>query len=98
MKSKPQSNVDYALIAKSTNFFSGADLNAVVDVAIEKIIEEAINTGVQRNLETKDLLHAAKERKPSTLEWFNTAKNYATFANQSGQYNDILQYLKENKL
>ncbi|MFM2393867.1 MAG: hypothetical protein RLZZ546_1849 [Bacteroidota bacterium] len=98
LKGKPVDNIDYNIIAKSTPFFSGADLNSIIDVSIEKIIEEAIHTGTQKKIETKDLLNAIKERRPSTLEWFNTAKNYATFSNVSGQYDDILKYIKENKL
>lgn len=98
LKGKPADNIDFGIIARNTPFFSGADLNAIIDVSIEKIIEEAIHTGVQKKIETKDLLNAVKERRPSTLEWFNTAKNYATFSNVSGQYDDILKYIKENKL
>jgi len=38
---------------------------------------------------------AASERlKPTTKEWFSTAKNYALYSNQGGAYDDILAYLK----
>jgi transitional endoplasmic reticulum ATPase len=39
-------------------------------------------------------LAAAKEVKPSTKDWFSTARNHALYANQSGLYDDILKYLK----
>jgi transitional endoplasmic reticulum ATPase len=32
--------------------------------------------------------------KPTTKEWFATARNYALYSNQGGIYDDILQYLK----
>ena len=32
--------------------------------------------------------------KPSTREWFATARNYALYSNQGGMYDDILKYLK----
>ena len=32
--------------------------------------------------------------KPSTREWFATARNYALYSNQGGLYDDILTYLK----
>ena len=32
--------------------------------------------------------------KPTTREWFATARNYALYANQGGAYDDILKYLK----
>ena len=45
-------------------------------------------------LRTKDLLAAAGNVKPSTREWFATARNYALYSNQGGVYDDILKYLK----
>jgi transitional endoplasmic reticulum ATPase len=48
-------------------------------------------------LDTKDILAAAKKHKPSTQEWFTTAKNFAMFANDAGLYDDILTYLKIKK-
>jgi hypothetical protein len=45
-----------------------------------------------------ELLAAAKRVKPSTLEWFATARNFATYANESGQYNDVLDYIKRHRL
>ncbi|MFT5999668.1 MAG: transitional endoplasmic reticulum ATPase [Neolewinella sp.] len=94
MEGKPQEKVDFAKVAKKTKDFSGADLNAVIDIAIEGILEEAIRTGTPRPVSTKDLLAAADLHRPSTTEWFTTAKNYAMFANKSGLYDDILKYLK----
>ena len=44
-------------------------------------------------LTTKDLLAAAKSIKPSTSDWFATARNYALYANEGGLYDDILEYL-----
>lgn len=91
---KPQENIDFAKVAKRTKDFSGADLNAVIDIAVEGILEEAIKTGVPRPITTKDLLRGAEKHRPSTSEWFTTAKNYAMFANKGGLYDDILKYLK----
>jgi hypothetical protein len=39
------------------------------------------------------LAKAAKEVKPSTRKWFESAKNHAFYANQGGIYDDILEYL-----
>lgn len=94
LEGKPQEKVDFAKVAKKTKDFSGADLNAVIDIAIEGILEEAIRTGTPRPVSTKDLLAAVERHRPSTTEWFTTAKNYAMFANKSGLYDDILKYLK----
>ena len=41
----------------------------------------------------KQLVKTSKQIKPSTRRWFESAKNYALYANQSGFYDDILEYL-----
>jgi hypothetical protein len=45
-------------------------------------------------IETRDLLAAAKQVQPSTRDWFSSARNYALYSNQGGQYDEILKYLK----
>jgi len=92
---KPQETIDFDQIAKKADQFSGADLKAVIDLAIEAKLREAIVSGIPKPLTTKDLLAATAQVKPSTKEWFSTARNYATFANQGGQYDDILKYLRK---
>ncbi|MFO0814399.1 MAG: AAA family ATPase [Gemmatales bacterium] len=93
-KGKPQENVDYEAVARKTDQFSGADLKALLDQAIEAKLREAMKTGVPRPLTTKDLIAAASGLKPTTKEWFATARNYALYANQAGLYDDILKYVK----
>jgi transitional endoplasmic reticulum ATPase len=93
-RGKPVQNVDYEHLAKKTEHFSGADLRAVVDLAIEAKLREAMKAGTPRPLTTKDLLTAASTVKPSTREWFATARNYALYSNQGGIYDDILKHLK----
>lgn len=92
---KPQDSVDFEQVARKTDQFSGADLKATVDLAIEAKLRDAMKHGVPKPLVTKDLLTAAGQVKPSTKEWFSTARNYATFANQGGQYDEILKYLRK---
>ncbi len=94
LEGKPAQDIDHQQIASKTAEFSGADLKAVVDRAVEGKLQEAIKTGRPTPLTTKDLLAAAKSVKPSTREWFATARNHAIYANQGGIYDDILEYLK----
>lgn len=86
--------INYAKLAKSTDMFSGADIYSVVDRAIEAKLEIALETGEVQPIEMSDLQKAIKQTQPSTKEWFNTAKNYALYANQSGLYDEILKYIK----
>lgn len=95
LKGKPFENVDFKKIAKQTKNYSGADINAIVDIAVESKLEEALISGIPKPITTKDLLKATVKHKASTIDWFKTAKNYATFANQSGLYDDVLNYIKK---
>ncbi len=94
LQEKPQKNIDYLKVAKKAKDFSGADLNAIIDIAVEEIIEKALAGGTPKPIETNDLLKAIKKHRASTTEWFTTARNYALFANKSGLYDDILKYIK----
>ena len=95
---KPHENIDYKKLTKATKMYSGADINALIDIAIENILEKAMESGVPHPITTKGILVAIDKHKATTQDWFTTGKNYATFANQSGQYNDILSYIKKNNL
>jgi transitional endoplasmic reticulum ATPase len=94
---KPTGTIDLQTIAKKSENYSGADIDAIIDIAIEQKLESSFNDGIPKPLETNDLLSALKKHKPSTQEWFSTAKNFAMFANDSGLYDDILTYLKIKK-
>ncbi len=93
LEGKPMEVIDLVAVAKKTKEFSGADLTALVDVAIEAKISESMKTGQLSPLQTKDLLAACKKVRPSTKEWFSSAKNYALYSNQGGLYDDIVKYL-----
>jgi SpoVK/Ycf46/Vps4 family AAA+-type ATPase len=97
LKNKPTDAIEYAQIARKTEHYSGADIDAIIDIAIELKLESSFTDGVPKPIETKDLLNAVKKHKASTQEWFMTARNFAMFANDSGLYDDILTYLKIKK-
>lgn len=97
LQEKPMGQIDYGMIAKQTSEFSGADLAALLDIAVEEKLRESFEKGEAQPIQNKDLLNALKKLKPSTREWFNTARNYALYANESGLYDEILDYLKIKK-
>ncbi|MCH2082671.1 MAG: AAA family ATPase [Saprospiraceae bacterium] len=97
LKGKPLGSLKLDKITKRTKDFSGADLEAIIDIAVEAKLEESIRKGTALPIETRDLEQALKKHRPTTREWFNTAKNYALFANESGLYDDILAYLNIKK-
>ena len=87
-------SIDYEHIAKKADGFSGADLKAVVDLTVENKLREAMKAGIPKPITGKDLLGSVGQVKPTTREWFSTARNYALYSNQGGAYDDILKYLK----
>ena len=97
LRDKPTDGVDTAKVARKITGYSGADIAALIDIAIEEKLEAAFTDGVPRPLATGDLLKAAGRHKASTQEWFATARNFALYANEAGLYDDILTYLKLNK-
>ncbi|WP_143304449.1 ATP-binding protein [Chitinophaga vietnamensis] len=97
LRNKPVGDLDYNALAKATTGYSGADLKAIVDLAIEDKLMEALQKGQPQPITQKDLVKAAKTHKPTTREWFNTARNYALYANEAGLYDDVLKYLDIKK-
>jgi transitional endoplasmic reticulum ATPase len=92
-RKKPLAELDPHALAKKTENFSGADMKAVFDLATEEVLNTAMKTGKVIPLTTKDLIKAASKHKPTTKAWFESAKNYAMYANQSGFYDDVLRHL-----
>lgn len=95
---KPMNGLDLARIAKDTRHFSGADLEQLVKDAVEDALERTLETGEIQPIDQDDLRKSAKGRKATTLEWFATAKNYATFSDVNNDYQVVLDYMKTNGL
>lgn len=96
MAGKPAQALNLPKIAADTKFFSGADLEQVVSDAIESAMERTFETGEIQPITNDDLKKAAKSRKATTLEWFSTAKNYATFSDVNRDYQIVLDYAKKH--
>jgi transitional endoplasmic reticulum ATPase len=92
-KGKPVQNLDARALAKKTRDFSGADLKCVFDLTIERVLAKAMKEGRIVPITTDDLIRTAKDVKPTARAWFDSAKNYALYANQGGFYDDVLNYL-----
>lgn len=97
LRDKPTENIDFGTLAKISKEFSGADIKASIDIAIETKLEKAFIDGIPRPMTTKDISNAIKKMKPSTKEWFGSAKNYALYSNNGGLYDDVLNYLNIKK-
>ncbi|MGI5355120.1 ATP-binding protein [Streptomyces sp. CA-252508] len=97
LRDRPIEAVDLGKLVKATEDFSGADLAHVCETAAEAALLDSARTGTVRMINTKDLLGAAGQIRPSTDPWFSAARNVATFANDGGMYDDLLAYLKRKR-
>lgn len=87
--------VDLEVLAEKTVHYSGADIENIVELAAERVIDSIMETGVERGITMADLLEVIAETKPSTLEWISIVKNYVKYANQSGLYNEVADYIRK---
>jgi len=97
MEGKPCEKIDFKLLARESELFSGADIENVIETATENVLIEILSTGDERNIKQEDLLSALKSVKPSTIEWLRTIRNYVKYSNQSGLYDEVERYLSKNK-
>lgn len=84
-------------LVKATELFSGADLRSLVERASEGAIERSLESGKVHEVTSADFERAAKEARSSVLEWLATARNYAKYSNEGGQYDELGEYLKKVK-
>ncbi|MBI2307634.1 MAG: ATP-binding protein [Rhodocyclales bacterium] len=95
MSNRPTSGpIDLDFIARNTSGFSGADIADVVETAVDEAIEASIDRGEEVPLTDALLKFALKQARSTTLEWLSTARNYARYANEGGQYDEVLDFLK----
>jgi len=98
LEERPVVDIDVQWLAQHTEQFSGADLVHLCETATEQAMEESLMTGRVRNIGMADFRAALKEVKPSTRAWFETARNYAMFANEGGAYDDLLVYMRQQRM
>ena len=93
----PSEAIGLPALARATPFYSGADIEGLIDLAKERVIAHALDTGDERPLHQRDLLEAVAEYPASTLEWLRTARNLVRYGGDGG-YRELEQYLKVHKL
>ncbi|MCO4769462.1 MAG: ATP-binding protein [Deltaproteobacteria bacterium] len=90
-------DLDMKKLVAETDGLSGADLEDLIERAVEGPLKEALLTGTERDLGNDDLIGALDGARASTSDWFSTAKNYATFANSGGLYDDLVSFIEDRK-
>ncbi len=94
VKDVPANGLDLKAIAGQTPMFSGADLRALIERGLDRVIDEALAGGGEPPLAMHHLADVLSTVKPSTLDWLHRVRSYIEFANQSERYDDVASYLK----
>jgi len=89
-------DIDPAAIAARTSGFSGADLENLVDTAADRAIAASLERGTEVPIDQRHLISALGEIKSTTVEWLTTARNYARYSNEGGQYDEVLEFLRRH--
>ena len=89
--------LDLKELAKSTPLFSGADLRALVEAGVDRVIDEALDSGEEPPLRMDHLRAALQGTRPTTLDWLASAGSYVEFANQAGRYDELAKFLKSRE-
>jgi len=97
LRGRPAEGIDVEWLADHSDGFSGADLAHLVKTASERALEKAVETGEIKPISMEDMRLALGETKPTTSTWFETARNVVIFANQSGMYDELAEYMKAVK-
>jgi transitional endoplasmic reticulum ATPase len=93
---RPHGAIDIDTLAARTSGWSGADLENLVDTAADRAIAASLAQGAEVPIAQADLVAAFGEVKPTTTEWLTTARNYARYANEGGQYDEVLAFLAKH--
>ncbi len=83
-------------LAGKTGGFSGADLQNLVETAADNAIAASLEEEREVPIGAGHLRAALGEVKATTAEWLTTARNYARYANEGGQYDEVLEFLKRH--
>lgn len=98
LRDRPVEAVDTGKLARLTKRFSGADVAYACDLAAERALLDSARSGNVRMIGMDDLEHAVGQIQPSTLAWFEAAKNVVSFANADGTYDDLRTYMKRERI
>lgn len=96
LRGRPMEGVEVGTLVDKTSGWSGADLENLVETAADLAIAESVDHAREVPIQQRHLLAALGELRPTTSEWLATARNYARYANESGQYDEVLAFLEQH--
>ncbi len=97
LEDRPLAKVDVEAIAARTEGFSGADLTLLCRNAAELALEASADAGRIVPISDDHLRRAAKQSVETTSTWIDMARNAAYFANQNGEYDDLVAFIERRR-
>ena len=82
----------------AATLLSARRFRALQRLALRDPDSSAYNLAYFTDYATKEIDKARRSVNPSTREWFGVAYNYALYANDGGQYDELLAYIRSHKL
>ena len=98
LRERPVEGIDLQVLARMTEGLTGADLSHVCDSAAEKALIDSVRTGRPRFMNMQDMYAAIQEVRPSTGPWFETARTVIEYADSSGEYADLREWMKRHRM
>lgn len=95
---RPTRAIDLGRLANETPLYSGADLVALVERALDFAIDDALAAGSEVPITMDHLERAREDQRATTLDWLSTARSYVEFANQGGLYDEVGAFLKSREV
>lgn len=87
-------SLDVEKIVFSTSGFSGADLAALVETAVDYAIDTSFGSEDTALITNDHFVKAFEEVRASTGEWLAEARNFADYANQGGVYDELKDFFR----
>ncbi|WP_429845544.1 ATP-binding protein [Brevibacillus sp. FIR094] len=93
LEGRPSEMLDYEQLGGWTEFYSGADIEYVVELATEQVWHDIVTKGVDRPIQMSDLREAIAATYPTTIEWLRTLKEHLKQVDYNGIYDEVWDYL-----
>ena len=87
-------DLDLGRLAASTPLFSGADLRALVEAAVDLVIDEALDSGTEPPLRMEHMEMALSRARPTTLGWLRAARELVEPPERAGRYEELASFLR----
>ncbi|QEY16369.1 ATP-binding protein [Cellvibrio sp. KY-GH-1] len=94
----PCEPLNYLEVVRLCKYFSGADMDGLIEEAKDIVIDDISSSQQVRELRQEDFIKAVDRIVPTTLDWLKTAGNLVKYGNAGGVYKDVEAYLRSAKL